>query len=107
MPKPAKKRKSKSAPWAGRNRAQSAEYTRPLPPEKPAGVDPTTCDRLYSEAELELLKAMDRYKRENRRPHPTWSECLRVLISLGYRKVAAPTDLPKGRNQNQEGNGGG
>ena len=40
------------------------------------------------------MKAMDRYKRENRRPFPTWSEVLEVLRSLGYRKVAEPTDLP-------------
>jgi hypothetical protein len=39
-------------------------------------------------------KAMDRYKRENRRPFPTWSEVLEVLRSLGYRKVADETDLP-------------
>jgi hypothetical protein len=39
-------------------------------------------------------KAMDRYKRENRRPFPTWSEVLEVLRSLGYRKVADETELP-------------
>jgi len=43
------------------------------------------------------MKAMDRYKRENRRPFPTWSEVLEVLRSLGYRKVAEPTSLPGGR----------
>lgn len=40
------------------------------------------------------MKAMDRYKRENRRPFPTWSEVLEVLRSLGYRRVAETTDLP-------------
>jgi hypothetical protein len=40
------------------------------------------------------MKAMDRYKRENRRPFPTWSEVLEVLRSLGYRRVAEPTPLP-------------
>jgi hypothetical protein len=39
-------------------------------------------------------KAMDQYKRDNRRPFPTWSETLEVLIALGYRKVAEPTALP-------------
>jgi len=38
--------------------------------------------------------AMDQYKRDNRRPFPTWSEVLEVLYSLGYRKVAEPTALP-------------
>jgi len=40
------------------------------------------------------MKAMERYKRENRRPFPTWSEVLEVLSSLGYRKVADETELP-------------
>ena len=40
------------------------------------------------------MKAMDQYKRDNRRPFPTWSEVLEVLRALGYRKVAEPTALP-------------
>ena len=36
--------------------------------------------------------AMERYKRENRRPFPTWSEVLEVLRSLGYRKVGEQTE---------------
>jgi hypothetical protein len=60
-------------------------------------IDPTTCERDYSDDETDFMKAMDRYKRENRRPFPTWSEVLEVLRSLGYRKVAEPTDLPGGK----------
>ena len=41
-----------------------------------------------------FMKAMERYKRENRRPFPTWSEVLEVLRALGYRKVNAETELP-------------
>lgn len=41
----------------------------------------------YTDDELEFMKAMDRYKRENRRPHPTCTEVLAVMKSLGYRKV--------------------
>lgn len=43
------------------------------------------CD--YTEDELEFLKAIERYKREARRPFPTWKEVLEVLKSLGYEKV--------------------
>ena len=57
-------------------------------------IDPTTCERDYNDEETDFMKAMDRYKRENRRPFPTWSEVLEVLRSLGYRRVAEPTDLP-------------
>src|SRR5580700_4803880 len=47
-------------------------------------VDPTTCERDYSDEEIIFMKAMDQYKRANRRPFPTWSEVLEVLRSLGY-----------------------
>ncbi len=57
-------------------------------------IDPTTCERDYSDDETDFMKAMDRYKRENRRPFPTWSEVLEVLRAMGYRKVAEPTDMP-------------
>ena len=40
------------------------------------------------------MKAMDQYKRENRRPFPTWSEVLEVLRAMGYRKVADPSQMP-------------
>lgn len=45
------------------------------------------CDVDYSDEEREFLQAMDRYKREKKRPFPTWSEALAVLRELGYRKV--------------------
>ena len=57
-------------------------------------IDPTTCERDYSEEEIAFMKAMDQYKRDNRRPFPTWSEVLEVLRALGYRKIAEPTVLP-------------
>lgn len=51
------------------------------------GVNPATCEREYSTDEVEFMQAMDRYKRDNDRPYPTWSEVLSVLLSLGYRKA--------------------
>ena len=71
---------------AGQERRQQGERRRQ--------VDPTTCERDYNEEEIVFMKAMDAYKRANRRPFPTWSEVLEVLHSLGYRKVAEPTALP-------------
>lgn len=38
---------------------------------------------------------MERYRRENGRKFPTSSEVLAVLVSLGYRRVAEPTELPR------------
>jgi hypothetical protein len=63
-------------------------------------IDPTTCERDYSEEEIAFMRAMDQYKRDNRRPFPTWSEVLEVLRALGYRKVAEPQPLP-GYSANQ------
>ena len=37
--------------------------------------------------ELEFIAALDRFKKANGRPFPTWSEVLQVLRSLGYRKA--------------------
>src|SRR3954451_758123 len=62
--------------------------------ERRRQVDPTTCERDYSDEEIAFMKAMDQYKRANRRPFPTWSEVLEVLRSLGYRKVEQATELP-------------
>lgn len=57
-------------------------------------IDPTTCERDYNDEEIAFMRAMDQYKRDNRRPFPTWSEVLEVLLALGYRKVAEAQPLP-------------
>ncbi len=44
----------------------------------------------YSDQERRFGAAMDRYKRKNHRPFPSWREVLRVLIALGYRLVEKP-----------------
>jgi hypothetical protein len=51
-------------------------------------VDPTTCERDYSESELEFLRAIQEYKRSSGRLFPTWSEVLGVVRDIGYRKNA-------------------
>ncbi len=38
-----------------------------------------------------FIKAIDAYKRVNKRPYPTWTEVLEVIRKLGYRKTAAMT----------------
>jgi hypothetical protein len=52
-------------------------------------VDPATCERDYTPAELEFMNAMQAYKARSGRPFPTWSETLEVLVGLGYRKAVA------------------
>lgn len=45
------------------------------------------CDTTeYTEAEAEFIMAMDEFKRNKKRPFPSWSEALAVLLSLGYHR---------------------
>ena len=62
--------------------------------ERRRQIDPTTCERDYTDSEIEFMKAIDRYRRENGRPFPTWSEVLEVLLALGYEKVQKTVDMP-------------
>ena len=89
-------RRKRVIPVATDRRAQNAAEKRKKS-ERRRLIDPTTCERDYSDDETDFMKAMDRYKRDNRRPFPTWSEVLEVMRSLGYRKVAEPTDIPGAR----------
>jgi hypothetical protein len=77
------------APWVNREasrRAASANAARNASGRRRL-VDPTTCERDYSAAELELMNAMQEYKRSSGRMFPTWSEVLEVLRGLGYAKA--------------------
>jgi hypothetical protein len=59
-------------------------------------IDPTTCERDYTQAEIEFMHAMDQYKRASGRMFPTCSEVLEVLLSLGYEKKAGAEKKPAG-----------
>lgn len=61
--------------------------------ERRKQVDPTTCERDYSDQEIDFMRAMDDYKRKSGRQFPTWSEVLEVFIALGYRKVAETSEI--------------
>jgi hypothetical protein len=82
-----------------KNDPQQVETERRVGPrrkvERRRQIDPTTCERDYSDEEIEFMKAMDDYKRQSGRQFPTWSEVLEVMRSLGYRKVAEPTQIFK------------
>ena len=56
-------------------------------------IDPTTCEREYTDAEVEFMHAMDEYKRASGRMFPTCSEILEVLGKLGYRQIETPSEL--------------
>jgi hypothetical protein len=58
-------------------------------------VDPTTCEREYTLAEMEFMQAMQDYKARSGRMFPTWSEVLEVLQALGYEKQAPAGAVPQ------------
>ena len=80
---------NESAAWT--NRRASEQATRAANARQLSGsrrfVDPTTCEREYTDAETEFMMAMNEYKRHSGRMFPTWSEVLEVLQGLGYEKV--------------------
>lgn len=65
-------------------------------------IDPTTCERDYSNEEIEFMHALDAYKRANGRMFPTCSEILEVIRHLGYvratpiaaENTTAPVGIP-------------
>ena len=85
-------RRKRAIPVALERRA--GKERRDEPGERRRQIDPTTCERDYSNDEIDFMKAMDQYKRDNRRPFPTWSEVLEVLRAMGYRKVEDPSLMP-------------
>jgi hypothetical protein len=50
-------------------------------------IDPTTCERDYTDDEIEFMHALDAYKRSSGRMFPTCSEILEVVRGLGYIRV--------------------
>lgn len=55
-------------------------------------IDPTTCERDYTDEEIQFMSALDDYKRSSGRMFPTCSEVLEVVRSLGYAKLS-PSEL--------------
>lgn len=77
---------TKKKPKAQKSKASPAKR----PVKNPTAADPA--DRSApSLAEvdgevLEFIEAIDRFKKQNGRPFPSWSEVLLVLRELGYRR---------------------
>ncbi len=54
-----------------------------------------------TEEQFTFLMAIDRYKSENQRPFPTWTEVLEIIKALGYRLVAEPQSLKSFKKETQ------
>jgi hypothetical protein len=77
-------------------KAKRAAEARQASPRR-RGIDPTTCERDYSKAELEFMKAMEAYKHQSGRMFPTWCEVLEVIKTIGYEKPAERKENETGR----------
>lgn len=58
-------------------------------------IDPATCERDYSQAEVEFMQAMQAYKTTSGRTYPTWGEVLQVVHRLGYQKLGPEESTAK------------
>lgn len=79
------------AGFSGKERRAGTSERRKV--ERRRQIDPTTCERDYTNDEIEFMKAMDEYKRKSGRQFPTWSEVLEVVRAIGYRRVAEQTEI--------------
>jgi hypothetical protein len=62
-------------------------------------IDPTTCERDYTDDEIQFMNALDEYKRTSGRMFPTCSEVLEVVRSLGYVRLSASELTTRQANQ--------
>ena len=77
-----------SIPTLRKAAAKMGLNPKPMPTENGhrADIDPTICEREYTDDEIEFMMAVDQYKLDSGRKFPTCSEYLEVFLKLGYRK---------------------
>ncbi len=85
-------RRSDSIPVAGERRT----LERRAKVNRRRQIDPTTCERDYTEDEVQFMSALEQYKRTSGRMFPTCSEILEVLRGLGYEKRPPMPEPPLG-----------
>ncbi|MBL8733606.1 MAG: hypothetical protein JNN13_14645 [Planctomycetes bacterium] len=86
------KARGKTATTA-RSKPKAPAAVRKPPPPKPDPLDdveePDRSSPSMAEVDaeaLEFIAAIDRFKKENGRPFPSWSEVLLVVRQLGYKR---------------------
>ncbi len=72
-----------------RRGAEPVAKTAKPKPTRRRHIDPTTCERDYSDQEVEFMRAIDDYKRRAGRMFPTCSEVLEVVRDLGYVQLTS------------------
>lgn len=64
-------------------------------------IDPTTCERDYTNDEIEFMQALDAYKRSSGRMFPTCSEILEVIRDLGYTRGGTMVEAVEEAEENE------
>ena len=80
------------APLPARPVAGGARPERRARKDRRRRIDPTTFDKQYTDAEMEFMNAMQRFKERSGKSFPTYREVLRVLVDLGYRLAVVEAD---------------
>jgi hypothetical protein len=91
--KSSKKKKLDEMNETGRRKDESPVAKERRKPHRRRQIDPTTCEREYSDPEIEFMQALDEYKRASGRMFPTCSEILEVITKLGYRRIAEREEI--------------
>lgn len=78
-------RRKENVPVGGPDRRQGDQ--RRIKVQRRRQIDPTTCERDYSNEEVEFMHALDAYKHTSGRMFPTCSEILEVIRGLGYVRL--------------------
>lgn len=78
----ARKQARKSASKGGTKSAEAKQSA-----ASGRGARPTNPDAMEGDV-IELITAVDEYKRKFQRPFPSWSEILDIVKGLGYAKSA-------------------
>ena len=93
-----RRRKARREEDAGKESDVEPKIERRKKVQRRRQIDPTTCERDYSECEVEFMNAMDEYKRTSGRMFPTCSEVLEVIRALGYVKLTSAELTALGRS---------
>ena len=104
MAKKKKKQELDALNETGRRKKTTPVNKERRKPHRRRQIDPTTCEREYSDPEIEFMQALDEYKRASGRMFPTCSEILEVITKLGYRRIAEREEIynPNADSSNTE-----
>lgn len=63
------------------------------PPQCALETNVATCERIYTDDELELMMALEAFKKRKGVKFPTPCQILAIAVGLGYRKRAVGSDV--------------